>query len=51
MYFKNLRSLKQQATIDVFIFAKDLNNNKLLYKDKLNILINIVNIISVDLNF
>ncbi len=33
------------------MFIKDSNNSKLLYKDELNMLINIVNIINVDLNF
>jgi len=33
------------------MFAKNLNDNKLLYKDKSNTLINIVNIINIDLNF
>ncbi len=32
------------------MFARNLNNNKFLYKDKFNILINIVNIINIDLN-
>ncbi len=33
------------------MLAKNSNNSKLLYKDKSNILINIVNIIDIDLNF
>jgi len=49
--FKNLKSAKQQTTINVFMFVKNLNNNKFLYKDESNTLINIVDIINVDLNF
>ncbi len=33
------------------MFIKNSNNNKLLHKDEFNTLINIVNIISVNLNF
>jgi len=33
------------------MFVKNLNNNKFLYKDESNTLINIVDIINVDLNF
>ena len=51
IYFKNLKNIKQQTTINIFIFVKNLNNSKFLYKDKSNILISIVNIINIDLNF
>jgi len=51
IYFKNLKSVKQQTTINIFIFARNSNNSKFLYKNKSNILINIVDIIDIDLNF
>jgi len=51
IYFKNFKNIKQQITINIFILVKDSNNSKLLYKNKSNILINIIDIIDIDLNF